>query len=298
MGSDPWIAKNVATLNRALRAVREHLGQVQVLGGPPGARVKAEDQDLGELPMQQAASVPAGDVVISVAAPGYISINRKVNVPARGAMARETIVLRPIEEAPTRAAATASAGSATVRTPVASAVLANSPSPPPVVRGGATGGAQPEAAPSAAVARAADGSADGLTPHQAAGDGGSWQRTAAYVAGGAGVLFLGAAVTAQLASSSKNKQFNDVTNAPNDTMLCNKKLPNAGGGPCSDLAADADRMKSLAVVGYVAAGATLVGSVILYLLSPSRGDGAGGTSVACAVAAGAEGLSCAFLSTF
>ena len=41
-----------------------------------------------------------------------------------------------------------------------------------------------------------------------------WQITAAWVSAGAGVLFLGAGITAQVLTSAKYDEFNDVHTAP------------------------------------------------------------------------------------
>ncbi|MFL5308693.1 MAG: hypothetical protein ACJ8F1_25995 [Polyangia bacterium] len=61
---DPWIAGNASTLNKALLVIRSHT----------------------------AGRVPAGDVLVTVEAPGYESISRKVSVAAN-ALDRETIDL-------------------------------------------------------------------------------------------------------------------------------------------------------------------------------------------------------------
>jgi hypothetical protein len=76
--------------------VEQHLGRLQVLGAPAGAKVKVDDRDVGELPMAAPVRVTAGEVVISVTAPGHIPINRKVTVQP-GASMRETIVLHATE---------------------------------------------------------------------------------------------------------------------------------------------------------------------------------------------------------
>lgn len=93
--SDPWIQKNLATLQDAVAAVAKHLGSIEVLGGPVGAEVRVQGVSIGRLPMEKAARVPSGDVVIEVRQPGYRTMSRTVNVAATE-MARETMVLVPI----------------------------------------------------------------------------------------------------------------------------------------------------------------------------------------------------------
>lgn len=89
---DPWVEKNGATLRRAMTAVRQHLGSLEVVGSPAGARVKVDDRDIGVLPFEKAVRVTAGEIVVSVSAPGYIEISRKVQAGA-GNLVREVFTL-------------------------------------------------------------------------------------------------------------------------------------------------------------------------------------------------------------
>ena len=54
-----------------------------------------------------------------------------------------------------------------------------------------------------------------------------WQITAAWVSAGAGVLFLGAGITAQVLTSAKYDEFNAVP----PMGKCNKMLADAGEDP-------------------------------------------------------------------
>jgi len=121
---DPWIAKNAGSARDALAAVGQHLGQLQVLGSPAGAKVKVDEQDIGEIPMSAAARVPAGEVVITVSAPGHMSINRKVTI-APGAIERETIVLHAVGGEPAGSATTPAPPPAVAQPPIPA------PAPPP-----------------------------------------------------------------------------------------------------------------------------------------------------------------------
>ena len=89
---DPWIARNASALNKALLVIRSHTGQIMILGTPAGADVRINGNVIGRLPLAHPGRVPAGDVLVTVEAPGYESISRKVSVAAN-ALDRETIDL-------------------------------------------------------------------------------------------------------------------------------------------------------------------------------------------------------------
>jgi hypothetical protein len=101
---DAWIARNSATLKRSLATVTEHLGSVQIVGSPAGARVVIDERDVGRLPIDGPARVPAGEVLVTVSAPGYVDISRKITVGA-GSLAREVIALHAVGSTPTVVAA-------------------------------------------------------------------------------------------------------------------------------------------------------------------------------------------------
>ena len=76
--SDTWVSKNAGTLKKALANVRQHLGSLQVLGGPSGAEVVVEGEVRGTLPMEQPIPVRAGECRFDVRAPGFEPITRTV----------------------------------------------------------------------------------------------------------------------------------------------------------------------------------------------------------------------------
>ena len=96
-----------------------------------------------------------------------------------------------------------------------------------------------------------------------------WQITAAWVSAGAGVLFLGAGITAQVLTSSKYDEFNAVP----PMGKCNKMLDDAGGEPCAGLLDAAEQRQKLAIAGFAAAGVSLAGALIFYLAAPSSSPG-------------------------
>jgi hypothetical protein len=83
------------------------------------------------------------------------------------------------------------------------------------------------------------------------------------------VLFLGAGITAQVLTSAKYDEFNDV---PPEGM-CNKLKMDAGGGQCPGLLAAAEQRQKLAIAGFAAAGVSLAGALIFYLAAPSSSAG-------------------------
>lgn len=91
---DPWIIRNRAILESAASSVAEHVGRVMVLGSPVRAKVFINGESAGTLPLSEAFAVAAGEAVVAVEAPGYVSMNRKITVAARR-LIRETIDLPP-----------------------------------------------------------------------------------------------------------------------------------------------------------------------------------------------------------
>lgn len=75
---EPWIEERRATLEGQLEVIRSHLGRVQLVGGPAGARVSLDDQPRGSLPITSALLVEPGAVVVEVRAPGYLLFQRTI----------------------------------------------------------------------------------------------------------------------------------------------------------------------------------------------------------------------------
>jgi hypothetical protein len=137
----------------------------------------------------------------------------------------------------------------------------------------------------------------GGEPAASAGGDRSWQIPAAWAAAGAGVLFLGAGITAQVMSSSKFGDFNAVKDAPNPSGQCAESLPNSGGGPCQGLIDAAHTRRTFAIVGYVAGGLAAAGAIALFATAPSAPSGEHDVAVACAPSL-TSGVSCALTTRF
>jgi len=108
---------------------------------------------------------------------------------------------------------------------------------------------------------------------------------AALGLGAVGVLALGFGAYEQLAASSKYKQFNDTSTAPNWTGKCDsdpRVAPPYGGGVCPGLLSAGDSASLRAKVGFIAGGVLAASSVVLVVLSRrDHRDGATTASAGC-----------------
>ncbi|HET6148905.1 MAG TPA: PEGA domain-containing protein [Polyangia bacterium] len=128
---DPWIVKNSAVLRGALAAIRHHLGSLQVVGSPAGAHVRVDDREVGVLPLARPVRVTAGQVVVSVSAPGHIEVSRKVDVVADH-LAREAFTLHAEDAAAPRVETSPAAKRPAPMSRIANRAGAEEPTPPPV----------------------------------------------------------------------------------------------------------------------------------------------------------------------
>jgi len=90
--TDPWVAKNLTTLNEAYGRVRQRVGELEILGGPPEATIAVEGAVVGTLPLAKPIRVRSGDCRFVVTAPGYEPVSRTVDVTP-GHLTRETVNL-------------------------------------------------------------------------------------------------------------------------------------------------------------------------------------------------------------
>jgi len=96
---DPWIRKNRAAIDDALRTVKSHIATVEVTGDPAGAEVLVNGRKVGALPLGGAVRVNGGSVDVEVSAAGYRRGFRTVNVPA-GEYQTVVIRLEKLDEPP------------------------------------------------------------------------------------------------------------------------------------------------------------------------------------------------------
>jgi hypothetical protein len=239
---DVWIARNSATLKRSLATVTEHLGSVQIVGSPAGARVVIDERDVGRLPIDAPVRVPAGEVLVTVSASGYVDISRKITVGV-GSLAREVIALHAVASSP-----------AVVATPVhieRSAESSASDDTPGVSVSAATGtsGEDKDAAPS---------EGRGLTTLQA------W----AIGAGAVGVVAAGVGTLFALQAISKN----DDSRKGCVGDVCD--------GPSTQARRDALTAGNRATVAFVVGGVLFAGGVAVFFAArPSPGGGSSSASI-------------------
>jgi hypothetical protein len=173
---DPWIEKNRAALRAALTVVRQHLASLDVVGSPAGARVKVDDRDIGVLPFDKPVRVTAGEIVVSVSAPGHTEISRKIKT-GPGDLVREVFTLHSVEEAPA---------------PAAKPAMESAPVPPRIAGGGSDGVA---AAPP-----------ESSLPHADEGGRTSAVRYSGFAVGASGLVAAGVGTYFALHAISKNNE--------------------------------------------------------------------------------------------
>jgi hypothetical protein len=94
---DPWVRRNRAILVEMMSKVKLRLARVEVSGRPVGAEVEVAGRAVGRLPLPGPLRVPAGEVFVRVAAPGYRTFRKTVVVQA------EEIAHVPVELEPGQA---------------------------------------------------------------------------------------------------------------------------------------------------------------------------------------------------
>lgn len=79
---DPWVNGRRAVLEGELARVRDHLGELLLVGDAPAGAVWAVGRQTGTLPMERPVRVVAGTVAVTVQAPGFVPVSREVPVAA------------------------------------------------------------------------------------------------------------------------------------------------------------------------------------------------------------------------
>jgi hypothetical protein len=101
---DAYVRRHRATLLHAAEFVGRHLGSLLVTGQPAGAVVRVDGRELGQLPLADAVRVPVGSYQLEVALDGYYPARRPLTISAES-IARESVDLAPLSEAPRAASA-------------------------------------------------------------------------------------------------------------------------------------------------------------------------------------------------
>lgn len=270
----PKESRDDATRN--VEALRPKLAYLEIQTDDAGSAIAVDGREIGTAPLARPVVVARGKHEIRVAKAGMVDDVRSVSV-IPGQKLRVVVRLAAVaEKAP--APATSSISSVPAPSPAPSAAAS------PVAAAGS---------PAAPPLASADGKPVEVIVVQPPRP---WQITAAWVAAGAGALFLGGGITAQVLYSSKSAEFNAVTDAPNDKGGCTTMLPNDGGGRCPGLADAAHKRLVFAIVGYAAAGVAFGTSLVLFLTAPSQPASRQEAVATCSP--NNSGVSCALTLTF
>lgn len=89
---DPWIIQRREAIDGSFAVVVQHVGELELGGGVPGAEVWINGQLAATMPLPAPLRVLAGSATVELRAAGYFPLIRNVLVPARG-RARETLTL-------------------------------------------------------------------------------------------------------------------------------------------------------------------------------------------------------------
>jgi hypothetical protein len=238
--SDAWVRRYREVIERSRAVVAGHLGSLEVLGGPEGAELRIDGRPVGRLPLAQPVRVAAGHIGIQLVAEGHLPAARPVTIAA-GQLARETMTLQKIEPPPLAAPQI-------------------TPAPRPVAR-----------APLPPATALPEIVAAGRAPE----DPGGWQRTAAWVGGGAAVLFAGAAVVGLVARGHYADRV-DVALRDGGCAQHGDQFTGDGARDCAVAATDRDQAATVALVSGGVAGVLALASTILFVAAP-RADAQAGS---------------------
>jgi hypothetical protein len=275
---DPWIAKNRGALTEAAARVGEHVGWIEIFGGPQGAEVRLDGGVRGTLPLPRPLAAPTGSVAVDLWQGGSVAVHRTTTVRA-GETTREAFDTPPVVVAALTSTREKSRGVH----PAADAHVGPGGVHVAQVQSDDAQDGKDAAQPSAGATDAQVSDVHSDDAHTPA------SRSAARIplVVTTGVLAAGALVFAVIEHTTwynKGDTFNAM-------LGCNRIAPNRGGAGCAALYDDGQRAKFLTFVGYGAAAAFAATSVILFyaLDSAEPAD----RQVACSIDPARRGLACA-----
>ena len=94
-----WVQQNRALIQESLNTIAEHIGELEVLGAPPGAELWVNEQRAAVTPLAAPLRLAVGTTVIELRAAGFVPWRRTVTLNARQ-LTRETAVMVRAGEAP------------------------------------------------------------------------------------------------------------------------------------------------------------------------------------------------------
>ena len=258
---DPWIEKNRAVLTDSAGHVADHVGFVEIFGGSPGAEVRVDGAARGTLPLARSLATTTGTVAIDLAMAGRLPIRRTTTVRA-GETTREAFDELAVDSS-----------------------------------GGVVGGSHDDKGLARRVEPVADrppaSQGSGAEDQGAAADSGrpigTPERTTRAsslrwpLVIGTSVAALGTLIFATVEYSKWSSNVDSY-----NVMKCADK----GGDQCNTYLNDGRHQKTLMYVGYGAAGALAVSSVVLFFALDESAPAS--HQVACLPSPGSGGVSCAF----
>lgn len=282
----PWIARNVTALEQTRENARRNIGEVSVTGTPAGAQVLVNGQAVGTLPLPAPLRLDRGPAELEVRATGYASSARSLKITGG---ARETVgvalvptggapaaPLAPVATAPRPATATPATATPATAPPATAVGQTFEPPSTPV----------PEAP--AAVAATDSASAEAAGPPL---------RPLAFAAAGLGAAALVLGVVETVVAQKRADDFNDHTIASPTPADPNRRVhdceTSALSDDCRSIQDAHDRARTLAIVGYVGAGAFAAASAYLFWrAADSATPNVAGGRLGCAPTLATPGLSC------
>ena len=235
--TDPWVSGHRAALYDALNGTRNFLGTLEIVGRPDGAEVEIDGRTVGRLPLPRPLRMVSGrEVYVRVIAPGHEPVRRPVRIEQRE-LTRVVIELDPI--------------------PAGAAAAPPGRSP--------RGPAPPIQGPGAYRPPAYD---DMVSPPPRA-PAGSWMRPAGWLSASAAAVLAGSGAFMLLRSNEKIRDFNEITDAPlTPDHRCSRTAPRAGGGACTELLADGEQARKVAIGAFVGSGVAIVAAIALFSSAP------------------------------
>ena len=230
----PWVAKNQASLEAALKRAQQNIGTLSVTGAPSGAEIYVNGHASGQLPLRDPIRMARGEVDVELRAPGYVTSHRSLTVTATP----QTVDIKLQKE------------------PVAVAAVPKASEPAPL------------APISGSPATAAGEEPAGTTPPEPTTPRGRGLRWAAL---GVGVLAVGGLAFAGVETflwQSDISKFNHVGDPNVGSSLCAEPAPNRGADGCLAIYNRYTSEKNLAIIGYAAGGALAATALTLFLISP------------------------------
>jgi hypothetical protein len=237
---NPWVEKNGAVLERALRIAESHLAEIRVEGRPEGAEVIVNGSIAGTLPLARPLKVNEGRVTVEVRARGRRPITTTLTLAGR-ASERVTVSLESESSA----------------TPPPNARVAP-PQPPPLTN-----------VDTGPVASGAGDGAPAVNDESPTTTGElRWRRVLAWSLLGGALAAGSIGVWQHLSAQSAQRSFDAITACGTDAAM------RGIDGRCRVLYSDFQARRTRAYIGYGLAAAFGAGAVTLLVLNATNGSDA------------------------